>query len=160
QYLMLKDQKLASQKDVQEVMEEVEGLKQTIQNIQTVELQKREWKYKALLSSLNLIDAHLSHTLSSVEKQKIDKQYASTQDARVCYNNLMLSCENTNIIKLFTSIMFGPKQHEKNPEQQTAILSQYRQLVREELGFDTREQSDEEKTWIRHIISEKTNDIT
>ncbi|MGL5914362.1 MAG: hypothetical protein ACRCZB_09375 [Bacteroidales bacterium] len=158
QALMLKKQRISMQESIAELGQELDSLKETLENIQTVEQQKRALKYDALLNSLNLIDAHLSHTLSLVEKQRIDKQYASTEEARTCYNNLTLSCDNMEILKFFSTIMFDA-QSRKTPEQQTALLSKYRKMVRKELGFNTGNWDEDEKVWIRYVLSEqnKTN---
>lgn len=155
EYFKTKGQNLATKQDIEIITTKIEQVKADIQNNQAIEQQKRELKYNALLNSLNLIDAHLSHFLLPTGQQKITKQYASTEEVRKCHNNLILSCENTEILDLFSRIMFGPKGLETDTVPPTTLLNKYRNMVRKELGFGSEIQLDEERAWVGHVNFEK-----
>ncbi len=135
EFLKTKGQNIATKQDIEEITKKVEQVKAEIQKGQEVEKQKRELKYKALLTSLNLIDAHLSHVLIAPQGQQIKKQYATTEEARTCHNSLILTCEDTKVLELFSLIMFGPKVKSSTQIPLTDSLNQYRNLVTKELGF-------------------------
>jgi len=102
-----------------------------------------------------LIDAHLSHTLIPPEGQQITKQFATTEEARTCHNNLILTCEDTKVVELFGLIMFGPKDLSQPKTPPTDLLNQYRNLVRKELGFGSDLDLDRDRAWFGKAIFEK-----
>lgn len=155
EYLKQKGQDLATKQDIEEITSKVEQIKAQIQNGQEVEKLKRELKYKAVLTSLNLIDALLSHVLIPGPGQQIVKQYATTEEARSCHNNLILTCEDTKILDLFSLIMFGPKDASIKATPPTDLLNQYRNLVRKELGFGSDLELDRERAWFGKAGFEK-----
>lgn len=112
EFLKQKGQNLATKQDIESITAKVEQVKAQIQDGQEVERLKRELKYNAMLNSLSLIDAYFSHIIPPQNGATITKQYATTQEARMCHNNLILTCEDTKVVELFSRIMFGPKQGE------------------------------------------------
>ena len=116
---------------------------------------KRELKYKALLRSLNLIDAYFSHILIPPQGGQIIKQYGTTEEARTCHNNLILTCEDTKILELFSEIKFGPKVNNSKTIPPTDLLNQYRNLVRKELGFGSDLVLDRDRAWFGKVSFEK-----
>lgn len=155
EYFKTKGQNLATKQDVEIITAKIGQVKADIQNNQEIEKQKRELKYNALLNSLNLIDAHLSHHSPANGQLKITKQYASAEEARNCHNNLILSCDNTETLDLFSRIMFGPKESERDTIPPTTLLNRYRNMVRKELGFGSEIQLDEKRAWVAKVIFEK-----
>lgn len=150
-YIKQKGQNLATKQDIANITLKVEEVKADVQKGQEVEKLKRELKYKSLLSSLSIIDAYFSQVFTPPPGGHIKKQIATTEDVRTCHNNLILTCENTEVIKLFSTIMF-------NLEPQTSptdLLNRYRNLVRKELGFGNSLDLDRERAWFGHVISDK-----
>ncbi len=150
-YIKQKGQNLATKQDIAIITLKVEEVKANVQKGQEVEKLKRELKYKSLLSSLSIIDAYLSHVIVPPAGGQIKKQNATTEDVRICHNNLILTCENTEVVKLFSTIMF-------NLEPQTPLtdlLNRYRNLVRNELGFGNNLELDRERAWFGHVVSDK-----
>ncbi len=154
-YLLEKGKNLATKEDISEITHKVEEVKSKIQNQQDVEKQKRQLKYDALLNSLTLIDAHLSHYLKPSEGQKIKKQFASVEEARKCHNNLILTCEDKDILESFSLIMFGANEGAAKTAP-TDLLNSYRNLVRKELGFGNELDLDREKAWFGYVNFELT----
>ena len=157
QYLKDKGKNYATKQDIADITRKIEDVKAEIQNQQVVEKQKRQLKYDAILKSLTLMDAHLSHLLIPSEGGKIKKQYATTEEARKCHSSLILTCETTEILELFSLIMFGqnvPKAEEIAP---TDLLNSYRNLVRKELGFGEKIPLDRYKAWFGYGNFENKN---
>lgn len=150
QYLKDKGANYATKQDIAGITKKIEDVKANIQNQQDVERQKRQLKYDAILKSLSLIDAHLSHILVPNEGQKVKKQYALTEVARECHSSLILTCETTEILELFAQIMFGPKNNNKKQEAPTELLNKYRNLVRRELGFGKEIPLDSNLAWFAY----------
>jgi hypothetical protein len=155
EFFKAKGQNIATKQDIEEITKKVEQVKAEIQKGEEIGKQKRELKYKALLTSLNLIDAHLSFNLIPGPGQQISKQYATTEEARTCHNNLILTCEDTKVLDLFALIMFGPKDKNKPQIPSTDLLNQYRNLVRKELGFGNNLELDRDRAWFGKVIFEK-----
>ncbi len=157
QYLKDKGKNYATKQDIADITRKIEDVKAEIQNQQEVEKQKRQLKYDALLQSLTLMDAVLSHLLIPAEDQKIKKQYASTEEARKCHSSLILTCENTDILEMFSLIMFGPKDPNAEETPITDLLNKYRNLVRKELGFGTEIPLDRDRAWFGYGNFENKN---
>lgn len=147
QFLIEKGKNYATKQDIANITQQIEEVKAKIQNQQEVEKQKRQLKYDALLQSLTLMDANLSHILIPDEGQKIKKQHASTEEARKCHSSLILTCENTDILEMFSLIMFGSKDSNTERTPPTDLLNAYRNLVRKELGFGTEIPLDRDRAW-------------
>jgi hypothetical protein len=154
EYFKQRGQNLATKQDIEAITSKVEQVKAEIQKGQEIDRLKRELKYKAILSSLSIIDAHFSHTLA-VPNEAISPQYSTTEEVRVCHNSLILTCEDTKVIELFSRIMFGPKSGENNPTPPTDLLNQYRNLVRKELGFGAELILDRERAWFGKVGFER-----
>ena len=147
QYLKDKGKNYATKQDVANITRKIEDVKAEIQNQQEVEKQKRQLKYDALLQSLTLMDANLSHLLIPGKGQKITKQFATAEEARKCHSSLILTCENTDILKMFSLIMFGPKDPNAEKTPPTDLLKVIEILVRKELGFGTEIPLDRDRAW-------------
>lgn len=149
EYFKNKGKNLATKQDIEEITKKVEGIKADIQANQEVEIQKRQLKYNALMNSLKMIDAHLSNFLVFKDGTKISKQYASVSEVRECQNSLILTCDNSQIIKKFHEILFA--QSGLNEEQINELLlsiNEYRNLVRTELAFGAKIELDPNSIWI------------
>ena len=157
QYLKDKGTNYATKQDIADITRKIEEVKSEIQNQQEVEKQKRQLKYDALLQSLTLMDANLSHLLIPGEGQKIKKQFATIEEARKCHSSLILTCENTDILEMFSLIMFGPKDPNAERIAPTDLLNGYRNLVRKELGFGTDIPLDRERAWFGFSNFEQDN---
>lgn len=158
QFLIEKGKNYATKQDIANITQKIEEVKAKIQNQQEVEKQKRQLKYDALLQSLTLMDANLSHILIPGEGQKIKKQHATTEEARKCHSSLILTCENTDILEMFSLIMFGPKDPNAEKAPPTDLLNAYRNLVRKELGFGTEIPLDRDRAWFGYgNFEENTN---
>ena len=160
QYLKDKGKNYATKQDIAGITRKIEDVKAEIQNQQDVEKQKRQLKYDAILKSLTLMDAHLSHILIPGEGQKVKKQHATTEEARKCHSSLILTCETTEILELFSLIMFGPKDPKAEKKPLTDLLNNYRNLVRKELGFGAEIPLDRDLAWFAYGNFEKGNTNT
>lgn len=150
-YLNQKGQNLATKQDVTIITSKIEQVKADVQKGQEVERLKRELKYKSLLSSLSIIDSYLSQVFAPPAGGQIKKQNATTEEVRTCHNNLILTCDNTEVVTMFSTIMF-------NLEPQTPVtdlLNRYRNLVRKELGFGNTLNLDRERAWFGHVVSDR-----
>jgi hypothetical protein len=159
-YLKDKGKNYATKQDIASITRKIEDVKAEIQNQQEVEKQKRQLKFDALLKSLILMDAHLSQVLIPGEGQKIKKQFASTEEARKCHSNLILTCENTEILEMFSIIMFGQNVPDSEKEPLTDLLNKYRNLVRKELDFGTEIPLDRDRAWFGYGNFEEENTNT
>ncbi len=106
-------------------------MKLEFKNQHEVEKQKRQLKYDAIIQSLTILDAHFSQLMNPNKNQKIKLQFINTEDVRKCHNSLILSCENVELINLFSKILIGAIATPSPME----LLNVYRNLVRTELGF-------------------------
>lgn len=136
-YLTEKGKNWATKQDIKAITNDIEQAKAIIQNDQEVVKLKRELKYKALLASLNIIDAHLSNFLIFPDgNTPIDKQFATAIQARECHNNLVLTIENPQLLVLFMKILSAEKGLiSSEVELLLDNVNKYRNLVRKELGF-------------------------
>ncbi|MAZ26012.1 MAG: hypothetical protein CL868_02910 [Cytophagaceae bacterium] len=157
QFLKDKGKNYATKQDIADITRKIEDVKAEVQNQQDVEKQKRQLKYNAILKSLTLIDAHLSHLLIPTKGQKIKKQHASTEEARECHSSLILTCETTEILELFSLIMFGSKDPNATKEAPTDLLNKYRNLARKELGFGEEIPLDRDLAWFGYGNFETKN---
>ena len=157
QYLKDKGKNYATKQDIANITRKIEDVKAEVQNQQDVEKQKRQLKYDAILKSLTLMDAHLSHLLIPNEGQKIKIQHATTEEARKCHSSLILTCETTEILELFSKIMFGQNVPKEEEIPATDLLNSYRNLVRKELGFGNEIPLDREKAWFGYGNFENEN---
>jgi cell division protein FtsL len=157
QFLKDKGKNYATKQDIASITRKIEDVKAEIQNQQEVEKQKRQLKFDALLKSLNLMDAHLSQVLIPGDGQKIKKQFATTEEARKCHSSLILTCQNTEILEMFSIIMFGQNVPESEKEPLTDLLNKYRNLVRKELDFGTEIPLDRDIAWFGYGNFEEEN---
>jgi hypothetical protein len=152
-YFTEKGKNLATLEDIEDITKKVEEVKSEIQKQQLVEKQKRDLKYNALLNSLTLIDAHYSQLLAPGPGQKIKRQHATTEEARRCHNDLILTSENIELIEMFSLIMFGNNDKVKEPP--TTLLNKFRNMIRKDLGFGNEIPLNEETAWFGYFTGEK-----
>jgi len=88
-YLQETAKSSVTKRDVEEITRKVENVKLSVDAIRNAESAKYQLKYNACLEALRLIDAHFSHTLKDPGGAEISKQFATTESARVCHNNLI-----------------------------------------------------------------------
>lgn len=152
-YFSEKGKNLATQQDIKNITIKVEEVKAEIQNHQLVEKQKRELKYNAILKSLELIDARLSNLIID---PTIIKQYATTKETRECHSRLILTCNNSEIIKSFENIMMkNLKPDQTGTQFIMRELQNYRNFVRKELGFGEPIKIDPNLLWIGNVTYEE-----
>lgn len=142
-YMEEKAKNLASKEDIAEITREVEDVKAEIAKQTKIDELKYKLKYEACMGALSIIDAHFSHTLTPPEGGEIVKQFASTEEARTCHSKLVLTCESPDLISKFNEIIFGSN----DTTAPTDLLNEFRNLVRDELGFGGYVEIDREKSW-------------
>ena len=122
--------------------------------------QKRyELRYAACLEALRVVDAYFSHfDWEGKLKLKVVRQYATTEEVRDCYNKLLLSCLNPETVKTFLDIMLGKKEDKQDGEKDNLFkkYNDFRNMIREELGFEGKMYFDEERTYIGCVISDNS----
>lgn len=160
QYFNEKGKNYATKQDIADITRKIEEVKAEVQNQQEVEKQKRQLKYEALLQSLTLMDACLSHSIIPPEGILIKHQFATVEEARKCHNSLILTCEKTDVLEMFSSIMFKSKDPNEEQLPPTDLLNTYRNLVRKELGFGDQIPLDRENAWFASVNCEKQNSTT
>jgi hypothetical protein len=152
EYFKNKGKNLATKQDIEEITKKVEGIKADIKANQEVETQKRQLKYNALMNSLKMIDAHLSNFLVFKDGTKINKQYASVSEVRECQNSLILTCDNPKVIEKFHEILFAKSGLDSEQVNKLLLsINEYRNLVRDELGFGAEIELDKNNIWIPSI---------
>lgn len=107
-----------------------------------------EVKKNAILRSLRLLDDYMSSaewsdkTIKPIMKMDLTTEYL-TIEARECYNELIVTCKNSEIIKCFNKIVFSNMFS-------SDYLQEFREKCREELGLkeiDLKEQT----TFINYV---------
>jgi Na+/phosphate symporter len=153
EYFKNKGGNIATKQDIVNITQKIESVKLEIYKSQEVDKLKRELKYNALLKSLNIIDAYLSNFITF---EGIMKQYASAEESRECYNNLILTCDNSEIIKSYENILMSEKSKDATGTQFVLTeLENYRKLVRQELKFGKPIITNPDKIWIVNVPHEK-----
>jgi Na+/phosphate symporter len=153
EYFKNKGGNIATKQDIVNITQKIESVKLEIYKSQEVDKLKRELKYNALLKSLNIIDAYLSNFFTF---EGIMKQYASAEESRECYNNLILTCDNSEIIKSYENILMSEKSKDATGTQFVLTeLENYRKLVRQELKFGKPIITNPDKIWIVNVPHEK-----
>ncbi|MEM0542133.1 hypothetical protein WFZ85_05870 [Flavobacterium sp. j3] len=148
-YMEEKGKNLATKEDISAITKQIEGVKSEIEIQKDISKQKRELKYEALLKSLNLIDAYLSNFILD---STIEKQYATAEETRECYNNLILSCDNQETIDTFVKIMMEEKPKDILGTQYVLKeLQGYRNIIRKELGFGEALVTNSNYIWISNV---------
>jgi len=152
EYFRERGKNWATKNDIEEITKKIESVKAVIQNDQEIKKLKRDLKYKALLNSLSIIDSHLSNFLIFKDGTKINKQYSSVIEIRACHNNLILTCENAEIVALFTK-MLSAKENLNEDEISVLMkdLNEYRNWIRMELGFGSELSLDKDFIWFAKV---------
>lgn len=122
--------------------------------IKSRELKAKQWEIKknACLSALSIIDSFFSNIEwnkpnSSEKIEGIQKQNSPIRKAREAQNKLILTCKDTEIVNVFTEIIFS----NENQKSKTELLDKFRELIRKELGFGGSLDLDKEKSWFAKI---------
>lgn len=150
-YFEEKGKNLATKQDIEEITRKVESVKADIALGLSVQQMKYKLKHEACLEALELIDAYFSCILKSPKVESLKQQIFTTERARACHSKLILSCENTLILKKFSEILTG----HVDSKPYTDLLNEFRNLIRQELGFGTELELDRESAWISNIICDK-----
>jgi hypothetical protein len=156
-YFEEKAKNLATKQDVGEITREVESVKAEVSQVARMEETRYRLKYEACLDALSVLDAHLSHSFKNSMGSKIVLQHAFTKDVRECHSKLILSCEDTDILELFSEIIFGPKPGEKPRKPLTDLLNEFRNLVRKELGFGHELLLDRDRAWVGKMACDQNS---
>jgi hypothetical protein len=153
QYFTEKAKGYATKQDIGKITKSVEDVKAEVKKTHDIEKSKIDLKYNTLLKSLKLIDAFTSNFWLNAPGIIIDKQYASIEEFRDCHNQLILTCDNGELVNIFYKLMFPTS---KILGDQMRSLSHYRNLVRSELGFGENSMIlDEDKIWFASVNSKK-----
>ena len=148
-YLRTKSQNLATKQDIREITNESESVKMAYSKELSIANQKRELKYNAILNALILLDGNFSELFKDLG-DSVKKQFSTIEEARKVHNELILTCENEEILLVFSKLMFGG-----SSEPPTELLNKFRNLARKELGFGNEIMLDKDKAWIGSIRFEK-----
>jgi len=128
-----------------------------IKEIENVQQTRWELKCRACLYAMEIVDAFLSHWFKDVENVEPVRQVADTVKARECYNRLVLTCENPQVIKLFLKIMLPTSQTDNI--QITENLNAFRNAVRAELGFGSGIELSKEFAWFVRLAGDNRDEI-
>jgi hypothetical protein len=142
---------LATKQDVEEITQNVESIKAEISRERPISDAKYKLKHQACIEALTLIDALFSHKMQHAEGRLIAKQCMATEQARQCHSKLTLACENPDILKKFSEIIFEIQEGtlSKPP---TDYLNEFRNLIRKELGLGEELVLDREGAWIANVV--------
>ena len=151
-FIKEKAKSIVTRKDITEITQKVEDVKLSVEAIKNSESKKYELKYNACIEALRLVDAHLSHSISTPEIEPT-KQTASIEEARSCHNQLILSCESTELISTFNSIMFGFS----SSIAPTDELNNFRNAIRRELNFGDELSLDRNQAWFAKVNFDKSS---
>lgn len=152
-YASEKGKNLATKEDISDITNLIESTKISLNELDRYAAKNYELKYQACLNALSIIDAQMSHAITSNDTGQplqADKQYANAKEMRACHNELILSVKNPVIVSTFMKIITGPQ---SNP---IAELNHLRRLIRTELEFTGDIHVDDKNTWIA-ISSAKEN---
>lgn len=150
-YIKEKGKYFAIQQEIEKQTEKIESVRAKIEEDKLIFENKYQLKHEACLEALSLIDAHFSHVLNSPEGPAPDKQFATTEHARKVHNKLILSCENHEILNLFDKIIFGQDDNNEESKPPTDLLNEFRNLVRDELGFGNKLDLNRERAWFGSV---------
>ena len=154
-YLKRKDQDLATRENIEELTSLVESIKKDIRSNEAIAQAKRQMKHDACLEALSVIDAFFSHFF---KEPKPTPQPADSSKAREVHSKLILACDNSRIVELYTEILCGPIGGERVPP--TDQLNELRNLVRKELGFGSDVNLDRDRAWFGQIVGDPNNPKT
>jgi hypothetical protein len=141
----------ATKQDVDEITRKVESVKAEISPEQPISDAKYKLKHQACIEALALIDALFSHKMQHAEGRPITKQCMPTEQARQCHSKLILACENPDILKKFSEIIFEI-QEETLSKPPADHLNEFRNLIRKELGAGEELVLDAERAWIGNVV--------
>lgn len=151
-YLKQKGQNVATMESIEDLTSLVESVKKEIRDNEAVAQAKRQMKYDACLEALSVIDAFFSHFFT---KPKPTPQVSDASKAREAHSKLILACDNSQIVELFTEILCGSSNGERIPP--TDQLNELRNLIRKELGFGSEVHLDRERAWFGNIVGDPKN---
>ncbi len=131
-YMAKKAENLATKEDIKELTRLSEEIKSEFINKQHHEKQLYNIKLDTINDSLDFIDKYISwHTIDSgitPVREDLSEQ-EMTVIARHCYNRLILTCQNEELINCFNQICFD------NDANIFELYVIFRNLARKELGL-------------------------
>ena len=132
-YMSKKGENLATKEDIKELTALSEEIKNEFVNKQYHEQQLYNIKLEAINDSLDFLDKYISwHTFDSGKlpvREKISKEQLTVK-ARHCYNRLIITCQNEELLKCFNRICFHKQ------ENILELYINFRNLARKELGLN------------------------
>ena len=147
-YAKKKGENIATKEDIEDITHKVESVKSVVESKSETEKSKRELKIEACKQALKIVDAFLSQFIvvnnADGTQLKPAREEVTAADVRRCHNNLILSCENPEIIELYMSIVLS----QYDGEEAFAILERLRNIIREEIGFGKCPNISNEKAWV------------
>jgi hypothetical protein len=151
-YLKRKGQDLATRENIEDLTSLVESVKKDIRDNESVAQAKRQMKHDACLEALSVIDSFFSHFFKDI---KPTPQLADSSKAREAHSKLILACDNSQIVELYTEILCGPIEGKRAPP--TDQLNELRNLIRRELGFGNDVNLDRDRAWLGKIVGDPNN---
>ncbi|MGW8257587.1 MAG: hypothetical protein ACWGMZ_08890 [Thermoguttaceae bacterium] len=152
-YFGNKGKNLATKQDIEDLTRQVETVKQEIRNQDAISTAKRQMKYEACLEALAIVDAFFSQ-IGWTDLTPV-KQIADTARAREAHNKLILSCDDSEIVKLYMEILCGPTSGEDIAP--TDKLNNFRNAIRKELGFGNDIELDRKQAWIALLTGDQNS---
>ena len=152
-FLKEKAKSAVKKSDIENITRKVEEVRKELEQLDRISGKKYELKYNACLNMLGILDAHISHAIKKDNQGNdipVDRQHTNPEEARKCHNELLLTIDNQEILKIFLSMMVGKSAN------LMVDLDKIRNLVRNELGFGGDYRPDEENTWLA-VIKCKNN---
>lgn len=123
-----------------------------IRDIENVQRDRWELKRQACLDALEAVDSYVSHWLADVEGTMPVRQAADTVKARRCYNQLVLTCQQPEVIDTFLRIMFLTPR--SSMADVTDGLNTLRIAIRKELGFGQELRLSRERAWFVRLAGD------
>ena len=132
-------------------------LKASIEREQKIGFAAFEIKRAACLEALQVVDAFMSqldwqHGGTNME---VERQNLSIEKARDCYNKLALSCDGTETLEAYITVLCLRSPDEARRQIDGSTINDLRNVMRSELGFGKHIDLPKEKAWIAALS--KTN---
>jgi hypothetical protein len=153
-YLTERGKNLATKQDVEEITAKIETVKAEIEAGQAIEAAKRQLKYEACLQALSMIDAQFAYQFQGANTTP---QPADTVKVRECHNKLILSCDDADIVDMFLDIFLGPGSGQPDDIPLTDRLNEFRNRVRQELGFGSDISLNRDRAWMGRTGGDPNN---
>ena len=123
-----------------------------IKGIENVQRDRWELKRQACLDALETVDSFVSHWLADLNGTMPVRQTADTVKARRCYNQLVLTCQESEVIDTFLRTMFLTPQ--ASLADVTDSLNALRIAIRKELGFGPELKLSRDRAWFVRLAGD------